>query len=321
MSTALAGATTGAILEDGHRHEVVVRMAETDRSDPSAIMDLPLRVGANGIVPLRRVASMEVVKAVEPILRDDGHRRAALMVSLGDRDVEGFVKDAQARIKQNVKLPPGYTIEFGGQFKNLETAHSRLAIVVPATLVMIFVLVFFALGSVRQAAVVYSGIPLAVTGGVFALVLRGMPFSITAAIGFIALMGVAMLNGLVMITHINDLRRGGENLADAVHHGSLDRLRPVLSTALVASLGFIPMAIATGAGAEVQRLLATVVIGGVITSTLLTLLTLVLLPALYAWVEAAGERRRSAKHSATSATWAAAPPRDSLATRVAPANG
>ena len=183
---------------------------------------------------------------------------------------------------------------------------------------MIFVLVFFALGSVRQAAVVYSGIPLAVTGGVFALVLRGMPFSITAAIGFIALMGVAMLNGLVMITHINDLRRGGENLADAVHHGSLDRLRPVLSTALVASLGFVPMAIATGAGAEVQRLLATVVIGGVITSTLLTL---VLLPALYAWVEAAGERRRSAKHSATSATWAAAPPRDSLATRVAPANG
>jgi len=289
VSVALAGATTGAILEDGHRHEVVVRMIEADRADSGAIMDLPLRVGANGIVPLRRVANAEVVEAVEPILRDDGHRRAALMVSLGDRDVEGFVKDARARIKQAVKLPPGYTIEFGGQFKNLETARARLAIVVPATLVMIFILVFFALGSVRQAAIVFSGIPLAITGGVFALVLRGMPFSITAAIGFIALMGVAMLNGLVMITHINDLRRSGERLADAVHHGSLDRLRPVLSTALVASLGFIPMAIATGAGAEVQRPLATVVIGGVITSTLLTL---VLLPALYAWVEGAGEQHR-----------------------------
>ena len=289
VSAALAGATAGAILEDGHRHEVVVRMAEADRADSATIMDLPLRVGTDGIVPLRRVATMEVVKAVEPILRDDGHRRAALMVSLGDRDVESFVKDAQSRIKQSVKLPPGYTIEFGGRFKNLETARSRLSIVVPATLVVIFVLVFFAVGSIRQAAVVYSGIPLAVTGGVFALVLRDMPFSITAAIGFIALMGVAMLNGLVMITHINDLRRGGENLADAVRHGSLDRLRPVLSTALVASLGFIPMAIATGAGAEVQRPLATVVIGGVITSTLLTL---VLLPALYAWVERRRELER-----------------------------
>lgn len=282
ISAAIAGQTSGAIMEDGHRHEVVVRMTEANRADFAAIEALPLRVGIDGIIPLGRVARLEVTRTVEPILRDDAHRRAALMVSLGDRDVEGFVREAQQRVAKAVRMPPGYTVKFGGQFRNLETARARLSIVVPATLVVIFILINFALGSLRQAAIVFSGIPLAITGGVFALTLRGMPFSITAAIGFIALMGVAMLNGLVMLTHINDLRGNGESLDDAVHHGSLDRLRPVLATALVASLGFIPMAIATGPGAEVQRPLATVVIGGIITSTLLTL---VLLPALYRWVE------------------------------------
>ena len=293
ITAAIAGQTSGTIIADGHRHDVVVRMNESNRADFAAIEALPLRVGSDGMIPLGRVARLSVTKTVEPILRDDAHRRAALMVSLGDRDVEGFVKEAQQRVKQSVKLPPGYTVQFGGQFRNLETARARLAIVVPATLVVIFVLINFALGSLRQAAIVFSGIPLAITGGVFALTLRGMPFSITAAIGFIALMGVAMLNGLVMLTHINDLRKGGEDLDEAVHHGSLDRLRPVLATALVASLGFIPMASATGPGAEVQRPLATVVIGGIITSTLLTL---VLLPALYRWVEGwreTGQRPRS----------------------------
>ena len=282
ITAAIAGQTSGAIIADGHRHDVVMRMSEPNRADFAAIEALPLRVGSDGMAPLGRVARLSVTKTVEPILRDDAHRRAALMVSLGDRDVEGFVKEAQQRVKQSVKLPPGNTVQFGGQFRNLETARARLAIVVPATLVVIFVLINFALGSLWQAVIVFSGIPLAITGGVFALTLRGMPFSITAAIGFIALMGVAMLNGLVMLTHINDLRKGGEDLDEAVHHGSLDRLRPVLATALVASLGFIPMAVATGPGAEVQRPLATVVIGGIITSTLLTL---VLLPALYRWVE------------------------------------
>jgi len=296
INAAIAGQSTGAIIEDGHIHEVVVRMTEPMRANYNAILDLPLRVGTAGMIPLSRVASLKEVKTVEPILRDDAHRRSALMVSLGNRDVESFVTDAQARIKKDVKLPPGYTVVFGGQFRNLQSARALLAIVVPATLVLIFVLVNFALGSLRQAAIVFSGIPLAVTGGIFALTLRGMPFSITAAIGFIALLGVAMLNGLVMVTHINDLRKGGEKLDDAVHHGSLDRLRPVLSTALVASLGFIPMAIATGAGAEVQRPLATVVIGGIITSTLLTL---VLLPALYRWVESKGERARLAKEDSS----------------------
>ena len=181
-----------------------------------------------------------------------------------------------------MKLPENYIVEFGGQFKNLEKARTRLAVVVPTALVLIFVLIFLAFGSVRQALLVYSGIPLAVTGGVFALWLRGLPFSITAAVGFIALTGVAVLNGMMLVSYFNQLREEGKSIRDSVIEGSLTRLRPVLMTALVASLGFVPMAIATGAGAEVQRPLATVVIGGILSSTFLTL---VLLPVLYEWAE------------------------------------
>ncbi len=288
IDAALAGQTVGSIIAEGHRHDVVVRMTEPERANDTAILDLPIRVGPDGIIPLGRVASLKVIKTVDPIMRDDSARREALMVSLGENDVEGFVTKAKADLAKAVKMPKGYRVEFQGQFQNLETARARLSIVVPAALAFIFVLVYFALGSARQAVIVFTGIPFAVTGGVYALALRGMPFSITAAIGFIALLGVAMLNGLVMLSHLNMLRADGQNLDDAVHHGSLDRLRPVLATALVASLGFIPMAIASGPGAEVQRPLATVVIGGIITSTLLTL---VLLPSLYTWVERRGERR------------------------------
>jgi cobalt-zinc-cadmium resistance protein CzcA len=204
------------------------------------------------------------------------------MVNLKVRDVEGVVGEAERRIKEQVQLPENYMIEFGGQFKNLQEARTRLAVVVPSALALIFVLIFLAFGSLRQALVVYSGIPLAATGGVLALWLRGMPFSITAAVGFIALSGVAVLNGLVMISYFNQLREEGISIRESVIEGSLTRLRPVLMTALVASLGFVPMAIATGAGAEVQRPLATVVIGGILSSTFLTL---VLLPVLYEWVE------------------------------------
>jgi cobalt-zinc-cadmium resistance protein CzcA len=220
----------------------------------------------------------KTLKAVEPIRRDDGQRRAALMVNLKVRDVEGFVREAERRIKEQMRLPDNYIIEFGGQFKNLQEARTRLAVVVPSALALIFVLIFFALGSLRQALLVYSGIPLAVTGGILALWLRGMPFSITAAVGFIALSGVAVLNGLVIISYFNQLREEGKSIRDSVVEGSLTRLRPVLMTALVASLGFVPMAIAAGAGAEVQRPLATVVIGGILSSTFLTL---ILLPVLY----------------------------------------
>ncbi|MEG8016985.1 efflux RND transporter permease subunit [Sphingomonas sp. LR55] len=219
------------------------------------------------------------------ILHDGGKRRAALMVTLNTSDLAGYVAKSRAAVDGQVKLPPGYRIEFGGQFHQLEAAQKRLSIVVPAALVLIFLLVYAALGSVKEAAIVYTGIPFAVTGGVLALWLRGMPFSITAAIGFIALSGIAMLNGLVLVDHINLLRDGRDGdphtVDDAVREGARDRLRPVLSTALVASIGFVPMAIASGAGAEVQRPLATVVIGGIVTSTLLTLL---LLPSLYRWL-------------------------------------
>lgn len=237
------------------------------------------------MVPLSRVARLKEAPIVEPIQHDEGKRRAALMVSLSTSDLAGYVKKAQAAVKSQVKLPPGYRIEFGGQIHQLEAAQRRLSIIVPLTLLLIFALVYAALHSVKEAAIVYTGIPFAVTGGVLALWLRGMPFSITAAIGFIALSGIAMLNGLVLVDHINGLRDGREGEAlsidDAVRQGAHDRLRPVLSTALVASIGFVPMAIATGAGAEVQRPLATVVIGGIVTSTLLTL---VLLPSLYNWI-------------------------------------
>lgn len=282
VAAALAGEVVGTAVDGDKRRDIVVRMPESLRGDDEQIKALPLRVNQSGLIHLGQVVDFKTVKVVEPISRDDGHRRAALMVNLGGRDVESYVRDAEQRISQQVKLPEGYIVEFGGQFKNLEEARERLAIVVPSSLVLIFVLIFLAFGSLRQALIVYSGIPLAVTGGVAALWLRDMPFSITAAVGFIALSGVAVLNGLVMITYFNQLREQGRELRDAVMEGSITRLRPVLMTAMVASLGFVPMAIATGTGAEVQRPLATVVIGGILSSTFLTL---IVLPVLYAMFE------------------------------------
>jgi heavy metal efflux system protein len=278
VNTALAGQEVGILAEGDRRHDIVVRMSEKLRADDEQIKRLPVRVGVGGLVPLGKFVDFETVKTVEPILRDDGHRRAALMVNLKTSDIEGFVRDAEQRIRNEVKLPENYIVEFGGQFENLQQARTRLAVVVPTALVLIFVLIFLAFGSLRQAVLVYSGIPLAVTGGVFALWVRGMPFSITAAVGFIALTGVAVLNGMVLVSYFNQLREEGKDLFTAVVEGSLTRFRPVLMTAAVASLGFIPMAIATGAGAEVQRPLATVVIGGILSSTALTLLVL---PGLY----------------------------------------
>ncbi|MHC1765644.1 MAG: efflux RND transporter permease subunit [Verrucomicrobiia bacterium] len=282
ISAALAGEAVGVIIDGSKRYDIIVRMPEELRADDEHIKKLPVRVGEAGLVPLGRLVDFETVQTIDPIQHDDGLRRAALMVNLKTRDIEGYVRNAERRIEQQVKLPEDYIVQFGGQFENLQQARARLAIVVPTALALIFVLIFLAFDSLRQAALVYSGIPLAVTGGVLALWLRGMPFSITAAVGFIALSGVAVLNGLVMISYFNELREQGMPVRDSVVHGSLTRLRPVLMTALVASFGFVPMALATGAGAEVQRPLATVVIGGVLSSTFLTL---VLLPVLYEWVE------------------------------------
>jgi len=291
VTAALAGKEAGQIIEGDHHHDIVVRMPEKLRIDDAEIKKVPLRVGQAGLLPLGDVAEFQTLKTVEPIRRDDGHRRAALMVNLKTRDVEGFVQEAEGRIKEQVKMPEGYLVEFGGQYKNLQEARARLAIVVPGALALIFVFIFLAFGSIRQALLVYTGIPLAVTGGVLSLWLRGMPFSITAAVGFIALSGVAVLNGLVLITYFNQLREQGLSIREAVIEGSLTRLRPVLMTALVASLGFVPMAIATGTGAEVQRPLATVVIGGILSSTFLTL---IVLPVLYAWFERGANSARKA---------------------------
>jgi heavy metal efflux system protein len=282
VSAALAGKVVGTAINGEKRYDIVVRMPEEIRADNGKIRQLPLRVGDHGLVKMGQVVDLKTVEVVEPIFRDEGHRRAAILVNLHTSDVEGFVRNAEQRIKQAVKMPEGYIVEFGGQYKNLQEARARLMVIVPTALALIFVLIFLAFGSIRQALLVYSGIPLAATGGVLSLWLRGMPFSITAAIGFIALSGVAVLNGLVMISYFNQLREQGRSVREAVMEGSLTRLRPVLMTALVASFGFVPMAIATGTGAEVQRPLATVVIGGILSSTFLTL---ILLPVLYAWFE------------------------------------
>jgi heavy metal efflux system protein len=278
IASALGGQTVGALVDGNRRFDIVVRLADKERENLDAIRALPVRVGEAGLLPLGTLADIERVKTVSPILRDSAQRRSALMVNLEGRDVESWVREADLKVRERVKLPEGYTLEFGGQFENLREAKTRLAVVVPTALVFIFVLIFMAFGSVRQAILVYSGIPLAVTGGILALWMRDMPFSISAAVGFIALSGVAVLNGLVMISYFNQLRQEGQDVRSAVIEGSLTRLRPVLTTAAVAAFGFIPMALSTSAGAEVQRPLATVVIGGIISSTILTL---IVLPALY----------------------------------------
>ncbi len=293
VGTALAGQEVGKLIEGNRRFDIVVRLNEELREKIDDLKRLPVRVDDGGLLTLGQVADFKVVEQVAAISREYSQRRAAIMINLRGRDVESFVLEAQAKVASQIKLPDGYSIEFGGQFKNLQEARKRLMVVVPVALALIFILVFMALGSLRQTLLVYTGIPLAVTGGIFALWLRGLPFSISAGVGFIALSGVAVLNGLMMISYFNLLREQGHahSLTDCVREGAMTRLRPVLMTALVASLGFVPMAIASGAGGEVQRPLATVVIGGILSSTFLTL---VLLPTLYEWLE---RKKKTADHA------------------------
>ena len=282
VHAALAGQEVGKLIEGNRRFDIVIRLAESQREQIEELKRLPVRVDNGGLLTLGKVADFRIVESVAAISREYSQRRAAIMINLRGRDVESFVLEAQKKVAEQVKLPEGYTIEFGGQFKNLQEARARLMVVVPVALALIFILVFMALGSVRQTLLVYTGIPLAITGGVFALWGRGLPFSISAGVGFIALSGVAVLNGLMLISFFNLLREQGRDVETSVREGAMTRLRPVLMTALVASLGFVPMAIASGAGAEVQKPLATVVIGGILSSTFLTLL---LLPVLYEWME------------------------------------
>jgi cobalt-zinc-cadmium resistance protein CzcA len=271
-------------------------MNESARRDISRLEHLPLRT-QGGLIPLGKVAKVSVTDQVNTVTREAGQRRVSVMVNLSGRDTESFVKEAEAKIREQVIFPEGYTYAFGGQYKNLVAAKRRLTVVVPLALALIFVLIYVNFGSARQAALIFASVPLAVTGGVVALWLRGMPFTISAGVGFIALSGIAVLNGIMLISFINQLRREGRDLHTAVLEGTLTRLRPKLMTALVASLGFVPMALSHGAGSEVQRPLATVVIGGIISSTFLTL---VLLPTLYEWIEQKRKRPQFSDADTTS---------------------
>ena len=282
VETVIAGKPAGIVYEGEQRYDMVVRLGDPASRDIETIKNLRVPAPNGVMVPLSQVASIAMVEGPAQISREDTRRRIAVELNVRGRDIGSFVADAEKLIASQVKLPPGYYLTWGGQFENLQRASARLLIVVPIALFLIFVLLFSTFNSVKQAALIYTGIPFAVVGGVIALALRGMPFSISAGVGFIALFGVAVLNGVVMVSYIDHLREEGKSVEEAVKEGASIRLRPVLMTALVASLGFIPMAIATSAGAEVQRPLVTVVIGGLITSTVLTLL---ILPTLYGWFE------------------------------------
>jgi len=300
VAIAMGGREAGLVFEGDRRFPLVVRLPEALRQnlDTLATLRIPLRQEDNGrqpgrttalrstaasadrpaYIPLGEVARFEVAEGPNQISRENGKRRVVVQANIRGRDLGSFVDDARQQIAAQVSLPAGSWLEWGGQFENLVAARQRLSLVVPLCFCLIFLLLFSAFNSVKYAVLVFTGVPLALTGGIVSLWLRDMPFSISAAIGFIALSGVAVLNGLGLVTYINQLRRRGATQDEAIFQGAMTRLRPVLMTALVASFGFVPMALATGTGAEVQKPLATVVIGGLVSSTLLTL---VVLPALY----------------------------------------
>jgi heavy metal efflux system protein len=278
VESIVAGEEAGQVFEGEQRFDLVVKLGGGAQRDVAAVRQLLVATPSGARVPLSEIADIRLTEGPAQISREGARRVITVGVNVRGRDIGSFVDEARRRIGAEVELQPGYYVTWGGQFENLERARARLYLVVPLALLLIFVLLFMTFASARQAALIYTGIPFAIVGGVFALALRGLPFSISAGVGFIALFGVAVLNGVVMVSYINRLRDEGRSLREAVEEGAETRLRPVLMTALVASLGFVPMALATSAGAEVQRPLATVVIGGLVTSTLLTLL---ILPALY----------------------------------------
>ena len=290
VAAGIGGKEAGLIYEGDRRFKLVVRLPETLRTDIDSMAFLPIPLPKGDFVPLSEVADLELKPAPAQISRENGKRRVVVTANVRDRDLGSFVEEVQLRINTQVDMPSGYWLGYGGTFEQLESASQRLAIVVPVTLVIIIGLLVMAFGSLKDSLIIFTGVPLALTGGVLALWLRGMPLSISAGVGFIALSGVAVLNGLVMVAFIRDLWQETGDLANAIIDGALIRLRPVLMTALVASLGFIPMALNTGTGAEVQRPLATVVIGGIISSTLLTLLVL---PVLYHWVHRRDKQQTS----------------------------
>lgn len=290
VAIAMGGGKAGQLFEGDRRFDIIVQLSESLRRDPVALGNLPIPLPKGRTdsttgdqihfpyVPLNEVAALNISEGLNEIQRENGKRFVAVQANVRGTDLGTFVEKAKAQIEQRVKIPEGYWLTWGGQFENLLSARHRLLLVIPICFVLIFLLLYVALHSVREALIVFTGVPLALTGGILALWLLDMPFSISAAVGFIALSGIAVLNGLVLVTSINQIQQEGKPVEEAIIEGALIRLRPVLMTALVASLGFIPMALATGTGAEVQKPLAIVVIGGLISATLLTLLVL---PALY----------------------------------------
>merc|ERR1712000_477156 len=285
LNAATGGETAGMIFEGDRRFEIVVRHGDDIRNELTQLESVPIVTPSGEHVPISELATLAFKEVPSQISRENGKRSIVVTAKVRDRDIGTFVEEAQARINDEVDLPAGYWLDYGGTFEQLESASQRLTIVVPVTLFVILTMLVIAFGSIRDALIIFTGIPLALTGGVMSLWLRDMPLSISASVGFIALSGIAVLNGLVMLSFIKQRLLETGELVNSIVEGALIRLRPVLMTALVASLGFVPMALNTGIGAEVQRPLATVVIGGILSSTLLTL---VVLPVLYRLVHSKG---------------------------------
>jgi cobalt-zinc-cadmium resistance protein CzcA len=282
---ALGGTTVGTVFEGQARHPLQVRLPADWRNDPERIKSIRIPDQHGRPIPLVDLAAVRFEEGPSEVERENIQRRAVVAVNVRGRDIASFVAEARAAIERHVILPDGYILRWGGQFEHLQTASERLLIVVPVALLLIFLLLYTTFGSLRLAALIYLAVPMAATGGIFALAARGLPFSISAGVGFIALFGVAVLNGLVWVSAVEHLRADGIEPHEAAEEAAMVRLRPILMTALVAGFGFLPMALATTPGAEIQRPLATVVIGGLITSTLLTAL---ILPAIYPWFVARG---------------------------------
>jgi cobalt-zinc-cadmium resistance protein CzcA len=281
IAAAIGGESAGVLYEGDRRFELIVRLPELLRRDIEGLKSLPVPLPNGDYVPLEEVASLTIAPSPAQISRENGKRRVVVTANVRGRDLGSFVSEVKKEIHEQADIPPGYWLDYGGTFEQLESASQRLSLVVPLTLIVILGLLVMAFASLKDALIIFSGVPLALTGGVLSLFLRDMPLSISAGIGFIALSGVAVLNGLVMLAFIRQLWHETGELTQSIVDGAMIRLRPVLMTALVASLGFVPMALNTGTGAEVQRPLATVVIGGIISSTILTLLVL---PVLYQWL-------------------------------------
>jgi cobalt-zinc-cadmium resistance protein CzcA len=291
VQSGIGGSAVSTLIDGTKRFDIAVRLSDDFRLSPAAIASIPIRTKEGALVPFSQVASIELDEGYSFIRRESLQRYSVLQMDVKGRDVDSFVKEANEQLKQQVEMPTGYWVEWGGSFENQQRAMARLAVIVPLTIGLIFILLYTAFNSVRHATIIIANVPFAIIGGIVGLFISGQYLSVPSAIGFIAVFGVAMLNGIVMMTFLNDQRRQGLSIRDAVRQGAALRLRPVLMTASVAILGLIPMLLSTGVGAETQRPLATVVVGGLFTSTALTLL---ILPLIYEWAEQRADRRKAA---------------------------